>query len=68
MQLNGMSSDPSQIELAVRTMLISRTKIKSCNIFIAWELRAIYWGTRGDAFARKQLCLRLDMVSRFICY
>ena len=65
MQLNGMSSE---IELAVRTMLISSTKVKSCTIFIAWELRAIYWGTGGDAFARKQLCLRLDMVSRLICY
>ena len=31
-QLNRMSSDPSNSELVVRTMLISPTKINSCTI------------------------------------
>ena len=45
-------------------MLISRTKIKSCTIFIAWELRAIYCSSRGNASFSKgyPACRRFEGV------
>ena len=40
-------------KLAVRAKLISSTKIISCTLFIAGELRAFNCGTREDGTANK---------------